>query len=343
MNATIKLENVKHFPVLLNEVISIISPLYGGTFIDCTFGEGGYSKKILENKSNKILAIDRDKNSFKIINQFKKKYQGRFDFENKKFSEILNTEKKINNLKGIIFDLGYSTTQIKDPKKGLSFNSKGKLNMRMGFNSISASDVINKLEQKELSRIFKIFGEERQSNIISKKILSLRKKKIIQSEDLVSIINSTKKNKFSKIHNATKVFQSLRIVVNNEISELVYGLINSFKILPIGGIIVVVSFHSLEDKIIKFFFKNYSEVKNNSRYLPPNKENKKLFEIIEKKPITSQKQEIKVNPASRSAKLRYGIKLNNHTDFSQFLKKFNYLLEVENLSKKIWKRLFFHY
>ena len=160
MNATIKLENVKHFPVLLNEVISIISPLYGGTFIDCTFGEGGYSKKILENKSNKILAIDRDKNNFKIINQFKKKYQGRFDFENKKFSEILNTEKKINNLKGIIFDLGYSTTQIKDPKKGLSFNSKGKLNMRMGFNSISASDVINKLEQKELSRIFKIFDSK---------------------------------------------------------------------------------------------------------------------------------------------------------------------------------------
>ena len=176
MNATIKLENAKHFPVLLEEISSIISPLYGGTFIDCTFGEGGYSKKILENKSNKILAIDRDKSNFKIINQFKKKYQGRFDFENKKFSEILNTEKKINNLKGIIFDLGYSTTQIKDPKKGLSFNSKGKLNMRMGFNSISASDVINKLEQKELSRIFKIFGEERQSNIISKKIkIDLRK------------------------------------------------------------------------------------------------------------------------------------------------------------------------
>jgi len=335
MNATIKLENVKHFPVLLNEVISIISPLYGGTFIDCTFGEGGYSKKILENKTNKILAIDRDKNCFKTIDQFKKKYQGRFDFENKKFSQILNTEKKINNLKGIIFDLGYSTTQIKDPNKGLSFNSKGKLNMRMGFNSISANDVINKLEQRELSRIFKIFGEERQSNIISKKILSLRKKKIIQSEDLVNIINSTKKKKFSKIHNATKVFQSLRIVVNNEVSELIYGLINSFKILPIGGIIVVVSFHSIEDKIVKFFFKNYSEIKNDSRYLPSKKENKKIFELIEKKPIIPQKQEIKVNPASRSAKLRYGIKLNNHFDFSQFIKKFNYLLEAESLSTKI--------
>ena len=332
MNATIKLENVKHFPVLLNEVISIISPLYGGTFIDCTFGEGGYSKKILENKSNKILAIDRDKSNFKIINQFKKKYQGRFDFENKKFSEILNTEKKINNLKGIIFDLGYSTTQIKDPKKGLSFNSKGKLNMRMGFNSISASDVINKLEQKELSRIFKIFGEEKQSNIISKKILSLRKKKIIQSEDLVSIINSTKKNKFSKIHNATKVFQSLRIVVNNEISELIYGLINSFKILPIGGIIVVVSFHSIEDKIVKFFFKNYSEKKKTSRYLPELKDNKKIFKLINKKPITPSSKEIILNPPSRSAKLRCAQKIENCNNFDEFVKKFEYLIKIEELA-----------
>ena len=335
MNATIKLENVKHFPVLLNEVISIISPLYGGTFIDCTFGQGGYSKKILENENNKILAIDRDKDCLKIVNQFKKKYQERFDFENKKFSQVSNIEKEINDLKGIIFDLGYSTTQIKDPIKGLSFNSKGNLNMRMGFNNISANDIVNKLEQTELSRIFKIFGEEKHSNIISKKILSLRKKKNIQSEDLVNIINSVKKKKFSKIHNATKVFQSLRIIVNNEISELIYGLINSFKILPIGGIIVAVSFHSIEDKIVKFFFKNYSEIKNDSRYLPSRKENKKLFELIKKKPIISNKLEINANPASRSAKLRYGIKLNNHTDFSQFIKKFNYLLEVENLAKKI--------
>ncbi len=185
MNATIKLENVKHFPVLLNEVISIISPLYGGTFIDCTFGEGGYSKKILENKNNKILAIDRDKNCLKTIDEFKKKYQGRFEFENKKFSQILNIEKKINILKGIIFDLGYSTSQIKDPNKGLSFNSKGKLNMRMGFNSISANDIVNKLEQRELSRIFKIFGEESQSNIISKKIISLRKKRLFCNINIV--------------------------------------------------------------------------------------------------------------------------------------------------------------
>ena len=177
MNATIKLENVKHFPVLLNEIISIISPLYGGTFIDCTFGQGGYSKKILEKKNNKIFAIDRDISSLKVADEFKKKYQSRFEFKNIKFSEISNLDKKINNLKGIIFDLGYSTTQIKDLSKGLSFNSKGKLNMKMGFNNISADDVINKLGQKELNKIFKIFGEENSGSIISKKIISFRKNK----------------------------------------------------------------------------------------------------------------------------------------------------------------------
>ena len=333
MNATIKLENVNHFPVLLKEVISIISPLYGGTFIDCTFGQGGYSKKILENKRNKIFAIDRDYSSKKIANQFKKKYHGRFKFENRKFSEIFDLSKNIENPKGIIFDLGYSTKQIKDPEKGLSFNNKGKLNMKMGLNDFSADDVVNKLGQKELTKVFRLFGEENSSKIISKKIISFRKNKIIQTEDLVNIINSVKKKKFSKIHNATKVFQALRIIVNNEISELIYGLINSFKLLPVGGIVIIVTFHSIEDKIVKFFLKNYSENKNVSRYLPSRIEKKKLFKLIDKKPIIPSKKELELNPASRSAKLRYGIKLNNHFDFSEFIKKFNYLLEVEKLVK----------
>ena len=333
MNATIKLENVKHFPVLLNEVISIISPLYGGTFIDCTFGQGGYSKKILENKSNKIFAIDRDCSSKKIANEFKQKYHDRFKFENRKFSEILNLSKNIENPKGIIFDLGYSTKQIKDPEKGLSFKNKGKLNMKMGLNDFSADDVVNKLEQKELAKIFRLFGEENSSKIISKKIISFRKNKIIQTEDLVNIINLVKKKKFSKIHNATKVFQALRIIVNNEISELIYGLINGFKLLPVGGVIIIVTFHSIEDKIVKFFLKNYSENKNVSRYLPSRIEKKKLFKLMDKKPIIPSKKELELNPASRSAKLRYGIKLNNHFDFSEFIKEFNYLLEVEKLVK----------
>tara|TARA_Y100001970_G_scaffold50321_1_gene63690 strand:- start:558 stop:1565 length:1008 start_codon:yes stop_codon:yes gene_type:complete len=335
MNATIKLENEKHFPVLLNEIISILSPHYGGTFIDCTFGQGGYSKKILENNKNKILAIDRDIDSKAIIEQFKKKYQSRFEFQNKKFSEVLNLSKNLKDLKGIIFDLGYSTKQIKDPKKGLSFNTKGKLNMKMGFNNFSADDVVNKLEQKDLAKIFKVFGEENSSNIISKRIISFRKNKNIQTEDLVNIINTVKKRRFSKIHNATKVFQALRIIVNKEISELIYGLINSFKLLPVGGVIVIVTFHSIEDKIVKFFLKNYSENKNSSRYLPSKKENKHLFKLIEKKPIVPSKKEISLNSPSRSAKLRYATKLNNNYDFSELIQKFNYLLEIENLSKKL--------
>jgi len=335
MNATIKLENEKHFPVLLTELVNIISPHYGGTFIDCTFGQGGYSKKILENKKNKIFAIDRDPKSLTILNQYKKKYQSRFEFENKKFSEILNLCKNTQNIRGIIFDLGYSTVQIKDPEKGLSFNSKGKLNMQMGYNNFSADDVINNLSQSELRKIFKLFGEENKSNLISKKIISLRKNKNIQTEDLVNIVNSVKKKKYYKIHNATKVFQAIRIFVNNEISELIYGLINSFKLLPVGGIIVIVTFHSLEDKIVKFFLKNYSENKNNSRYLPLRSEKKNLFKLIEKKPIIPTERELNINPPSRSAKLRYAIKLNNNNDFSDFIKKFNYLLEVENISKNL--------
>jgi len=198
MNATIKLENEKHFPVLLNEIISILTPHYGGTFIDCTFGQGGYSKKILENNKNKIFAIDRDIESVKVANQIKKKYQNRFKFENKKFSEILDLGKNINDLKGIIFDLGFSTNQIKDPEKGLSFNNKGKLNMKMGLNSISANEIINNLGEKELTKIFRVFGEENSGKNISKKINSFRKKKNIQTEDLVNIINSVKKKKIFK-------------------------------------------------------------------------------------------------------------------------------------------------
>ena len=154
MNATIKLENEKHFPVLLEKLISIISPLYGGTFIDCTFGQGGYSKKILENKYNNIIAIDRDIKSLEISKKFEKKYKNRFKFENIKFSEINRIKTNKNILKGIIFDLGYSTAQIKDPEKGLSFLSKGKLNMQMGLNEFSANEIVNDFDQSSLSKIF---------------------------------------------------------------------------------------------------------------------------------------------------------------------------------------------
>ena len=255
MNATINLEN-KHFPVLLNELISIISPLYGGTFIDCTFGQGGYSKKILENKENNIIAIDRDKDVLISASQFEKKYRNRFKFYNIKFSQLKKIKIKNNDLKGIIFDLGYSLNQIKNSKKGLSFNDKGKLNMRMGINDFSANDFISDMDEINLNRVFKIFGDERYSKKIAREIVRIRKFKTIKTEDLVQIIDSVKKYQKTKIHNSTKIFQALRILVNKEISELINALINSFHLIPIGGVIAVVTFHSIEDKIVKFFFKN---------------------------------------------------------------------------------------
>ena len=238
------------------------------------------------NKTN-VIAIDRDPDCKIIAQKIKQIHKERFSFFNKKFSEIDKIKNENSKIKAIIFDLGYSYTQIKDPNKGLSFDSKGKLNMRLGLNNFSANDVVNKLSQKDLELIFKYFGEDKDSRIISKKIVNQRLKNNINTERLVSIINSVKKKR-SRIHNATKIFQAIRIFVNKEISELIYGLINSAKILDINGILLVVSFHSLEDKIIKYFFKSLSEDKKISRYYPEEKNQNKLFELSSKKPIYSQ-------------------------------------------------------
>ena len=326
MNATINLE--KHFPVLLNELVSIISPLYGGTFIDCTFGAGGYSKKILENKTNNIIAIDRDNSVNSIATKFKSKYKERFEFYNIKFSEIDQIQK--DNIKAIIFDLGYSLNQISDLNRGLSFKSKGKLDMRMGLNDFSCDEVISKMSQQSLFKIFKYFGDEKYAKPISKKIVKLRENKKIETQDLVEIIESIKMKKKGK-SSSTKIFQALRIFVNKEISELINGLINAYNILPKGGVIVVVTFHSIEDKIVKFFFKEYSEVKNTSRYLPKSTKVKKYFNLEKKKPIIPSYNEIKINPPSRSAKLRFAYKIENGCDFKNFLKNFTYLKDIENL------------
>ena len=239
-------------------------------------------------------------------------------------------------IKAVIFDLGYSYTQIKDPKKGLSFDASGELNMKMGLNNFSAKDVINKLNKKDLEKIFKFFGEEKDSKRIAYKIIKERKIKEIDTQKLVKIIESSKRKKNYKIHSATKVFQALRIFVNKEITELIYGLICAAKVVDEGGIIVAVSFHSLEDKIIKYFFRSLSETKSISRYMPKIKEKTNLFKLINKKPITPSIQEIKENPPSRSAKLRFAIKEKNILNFkTDILDKFNYLIEIENYSEKL--------
>ena len=336
MIATIISDVEKHYPVLLKELISIISPQYGGTFIDCTFGQGGYTKKILNFPETKVIGLDRDSESIKKAKEIENKFVGRFLFKNTKFSQLKNLKLKNENIRGVIFDLGYSYTQIKDPTKGLSFNSVGELNMKMGINDFSAKEVINNLEEKELEKIFKYFGEEKDSKRIAHNIVEDRKLREITTEELVRIIESSKRKKNYKTHSATKIFQALRIFVNKEISELIYGLINATKIVKKDGIIAVVTFHSLEDKIVKYFFKNLSENKSVSRYMPKEEEKINLFKLIDKKPITPSKKEIDENPPSRSAKLRYVIKKENFYDFeTDIIDKFSNLIEIENFSKKL--------
>ena len=330
------LDAAKHYPVLLSEVISIITPQRGGTFIDCTFGQGGYSKKILSFKDTRVIALDRDIESKKKADLITNKFPERFIFKNKKFSQINDIKLKHENIRGVIFDLGYSYTQIKDPTKGLSFNSTGNLNMQMGINDFSAQDAVNKLDVMELEKIFKFFGEEKEAKKIAVNIIKKRENEKISTESLVELIEKTKRYKNFKTHSATKVFQALRIFVNREISELIKGLINASKVLKKDGVIGVVTFHSLEDKIVKFFFKSLSENKSVSRYVPKLDQTEPLFRMIEKKPITPSLKELKENAPSRSAKLRYIIKKDDSYDFeTDIYKKFKHLIEIENFGNRL--------
>jgi len=336
MEATIVQDKTRHYPVLLKEIISIISPQYGGTFIDCTFGQGGYTREILKNKDNKVIGIDRDSESLKIAKKIEKEFPDRFIFKNLNFSKLGNLKLKNENIRGVLFDLGYSFTQIKNPEKGLSFNSSGSLDMRMGLNEFSAKETVNKLDGKSLIKIFKSFGDERDAKLIVKNILKERLLREIDTPHLVKIIEKSKKGISKKTHSATKVFQALRIFVNKEISELIYGMIHAAKILKKDGLLVVVTFHSLEDKIVKYFFRSLSEHKSVSRYQPKEKQEEILFKLHQKKPIFPSNRELKENYPSRSAKLRYLIKRENFYDFkTDILDKFKDLIEIENLGLEL--------
>ena len=325
--------NVSHYPVMLDEVLKICNPINGGNFIDCTFGYGGYSKAILSFPNTKVIALDRDIQTKKYAEKIKKIYKDRFLFYNKKFSELsknISTKKKFDF---IIFDLGISNMQILNLDRGFSFNSKTSIDMRMGLNSISANEVINSFSQPTLNDILRFFGEEKESYKISKNIINERKKSPIHTSiDLSKIIKKSKKKDFNKkINVSTKTFQALRIFVNKEFSELINGLIEATKLIRSGGKIIVISFHSLEDKIVKFFFTNYSKNKSKvSRYLPDLSRENTLFENYKNKIITPSSEEITKNNASRSAKLRYITRCKNDFFYPKDLKKqFMKYLEIE--------------
>jgi len=326
-------QDISHYPVMLDEVLKICNPKNGGDFIDCTFGYGGFSNAILSYPKTKVIALDRDIQTKKYAEKIKKNYKDRFSFYNKKFSELSKniTTKKFDF---IIFDLGVSNMQILNLDRGFSFNSKTSIDMRMGLNLISANEVINSYSQQTLNDIIRLFGDEKESFKISKNIINERKKSPISSSfDLARIIKKSKKKDFNKkINISTKTFQALRIFVNKEFSELINGLIEATKLIKSGGKIIVISFHSLEDKIVKFFFTNYSKNKSKvSRYLPDLSKGSTLFENYKNKIVTPSSEEIIKNNASRSAKLRYITRCKNDFFYPNDLKKkFIKYLELED-------------
>ena len=324
-----------HYPVMLSEVIQILSPSAGGIFVDCTFGGGGYSKALLNFPNTKVISFDRDMDAIPKAKELEKKFQNRFQFYQLRFSQIDKILKSYVDT--IIFDLGLSSIQLNNLKRGFSFKSKDKLDMAMGLTDFSAQEVVNNLSETQLKLIIKTLGEEKEASKIAKNIVKARLiKKISRADELVKIIEKSKKRNFSsKINPCTKTFQALRIFVNKEITELVNGIINATKFLRPGGKILVVSFHSIEDRIVKYFFSNFSKNKSKtSRYLPE-KDNDDLF-LFEKyvnTVITPSEKELRNNKPSRSAKLRFAIRSKNKfSNPVNLFQKFNKYLEIEAIN-----------
>jgi 16S rRNA (cytosine1402-N4)-methyltransferase len=305
-----------HYPVMLNDVIHQISSNPKNIILDATFGCGGYSKKILELfPHTKIVAFDRDDQVCKYADLIKKKFNDRFDFYNEKFSEIekiiINKSYKVDHF---IFDFGISSFQLDNYERGFSFNSDARLDMRMGKNKISAYELINEASFEDLSNIIKFFGEDKDSKKIAREVEKSRKIKSIETtNELRSIILKAKGNRYFKKDPCTKTFQSIRMVVNQELSEIFNTLSRLVSIAKNETCFTAVTFHSLEDKIVKKIFNYSKEINQNPSRYHPQLNNKKNLTFIKTtgKSIKPSESEINENPRSRSAKLRFSIKYGN--------------------------------
>ena len=312
----------KHIPVMSEDIDKILTPYKSGIYIDCTFGGGGITRKILSKKNTRVISIDRDDYVESFSKEIKKEYKNRFEFIIDRFSNLENIlkERNLQNVPvAIIFDLGLSSFQIDNPERGFSYRQDGLLKMTMGKNNVTAHDIVNKLEQKDLRNIFSLFGEDKDSGLIAKLIVQKRQDKEIDStQELAEIILRAKRyknSKYNKVDSCAKIFQAIRMIVNQELSELYEGLISAIKNLSIDGKIVVITFHSLEDKIVKKVFDVFSnKTKGTSRYLPETNKNENfnILEIKNRKPITASEKETKNNNRARSAKLRSATKIKDH-------------------------------
>ena len=295
-------EKYLHNPVLIEEVLDFLDLAPGKIIVDATIGGGGHAEQILQKISpgGMLIGIDRDPESLRIAHERLKPMQGSFKLINRNFRDIkeIISDLKIGEIDGLLFDLGISGIQMGTPERGFSIKNPGPLDMRMDRNqSLTAKDLVNRLTERELSVLIKDFGEERFHKRIAKAIVDSRRHgEIKDTAELAAVIcGSLPYGRRGRIHPATRTFQALRIAVNQELEAIEGALKDAAGLLRKGGRICVISFHSLEDRIVKHTFREFKA--------------KGVFRIVTKKPVTAKWEEVSGNPRSRSAKLRAAIKL----------------------------------
>lgn len=299
---------MKHYSVLKNELIEMLNIKEDGVYVDATLGYAGDAQEILKRiKKGYLFAFDQDSNAVNYSEEVLKNIADNFKIFNFNFvymKEILEKE-NVFLVDGIIFDLGFSSPQIDDKNRGFSFMQDGPLDMRMSSKGKSAKDIINTYSEKQLSEIFYLYGEEKLSRAIAKKI-NQNKENINSTMELVEVIKkAVGANYFYKNHPERKIFQALRIEVNSELDVLKEILPKAIKMLKKGGRIGVITFHSLEDRIVKNIFKEYSEVNEIVKgMIDIPEEYKPLIKLVNKKPIVASEKELSENSRSASAKLR---------------------------------------
>ncbi len=306
---------IKHYPVMLPEILNALSPKDGGIYIDGTFGNGGYSAAILGAANCTVYAIDRDENAVAKADELKEKYGDRFVFLRGCFGDVkaLLASCNVEKLDGFVLDVGVSSMQIDEASRGFSFQKDGGLDMRMDTSSgITAADIVNTYGEEELANLIYEYGGERKSRHIAHKIVEMRADKPFERTlELAGAVRSViYKSHKDKIDPATRTFQALRIAVNDELGELERALDASIDILSEGGVLAVVSFHSLEDGRVKRFLKEKAgDISKGSRHMPQiDSDNIPVFKILSRKAIKPSDAEISENPRSRSARMRVGVR-----------------------------------
>ncbi|WP_237155340.1 16S rRNA (cytosine(1402)-N(4))-methyltransferase RsmH [Oryzibacter oryziterrae] len=302
-----------HIPVLLAEVLASLKPLEGGVFVDGTFGAGGYTRAILDGGAGRVIAIDRDPTAISAGQEVVAAYDGRLSLVHGRFSELdaISADTAGAPVDGVVLDIGVSSMQLDRAERGFSFRADGPLDMRMGLDGLSAADVVNTFEPRDLARLLWVYGEEKQSNRIARAIAARREtQSFTRTLELASTIESVLGAKrFGEMHPATRSFQALRIFVNGELDELIAALVAAEKALKPGGRLSVVTFHSLEDRIVKRFFADRSrERAQGSRHQPDLAVPPPTFRVEGRQPIDAGEAELGANPRARSAKLRFGIR-----------------------------------